>query len=306
MESALQKAEDIAVSMLAKGFVLGMDTVEKAKAFDEKHQLTSTATAKVASLDRTMGLSQKFSTGTLVVNEKMKEMDEKYQVAEKTKSALAAAEQTVSTASSVIMSNRYILTGAAWVTDAYNKVATTTTDASKSIKERMMAEQEGANQSGETAKVDLLEISEADEQEWKRHEDDSTKNVVQESPEMTCQESEHQAGERQMTNVAGNSKTGIEEQKNHEGEIAVVSHMQENIDTAEKDPSCHESEVSKANVHDSVLMTEQSEREHNQPEGEFANTHVPGSPVTILVTVSTIDGNSSNGPKKPDSAEGFL
>ena len=306
MESALQKAEDIAVSMLAKGFVLGMDAVEKAKAFDEKHQLTSTATAKVASLDRTMGLSQKFSTGTLVVNEKMKEMDEKYQVAEKTKSALTAAEQTVSTASSVIMSNRYILTGAAWVTDAYNKVATTTTDASKSIKERMMAEQEGANQSGETAKVDLLEISEADEQEWKRHEDDSTKNVVQESPEMTCQESEHQAGERQMTNVAGNSKTGIEEQKNHEGEIAVVSHMQENIDTAEKDPSCHESEVSKANVHDSVLMTEQSEREHNQREGEFANTHVPGSPVNIPVTVSTIDGNSSNGPKKPDSAKGFL
>lgn len=240
------------------------------------------------------------------MNEKMKEMDEKYQVAEKTKSALAAAEQTVSTASSVIMSNRYVLTGAAWVTDAYNKVATTTTDASKSIKERMMAEQEGANQSGETTKVDLLEISEADEKEWKRHKDDSTKNVVQESPEMTCQESEHQAGERQMTNVAGNSKTGIEEQKNHEGEIAVVSHMQENIDTAEKDPSCHESEVSKANVHDSVLMTKQSEREHNQPEGEFANTHVPGSPVTILVTVSTIDRNSSNGPKKPDSAEGFL
>ena len=191
MESALQKAEDIAVSMLAKGFVLGMDAVEKAKAFVEKHQLTSTATAKVASLDRTMGLSQKFSTRTLVVNEKMKEMDEKYQVAEKTKSALAATEQTVSTASSVIMSNRYILTGAAWVTDAYNKVATTTTDASKSIKERMMAEQEGANQSGETTKVDLLEISEADEKEWKRHKDDSTKNVVQESPEMTCQESEH-------------------------------------------------------------------------------------------------------------------
>jgi hypothetical protein len=32
--------------------------------FDEKHQLKSTATAKVASLDRTMGLSQKFSTGS--------------------------------------------------------------------------------------------------------------------------------------------------------------------------------------------------------------------------------------------------
>jgi hypothetical protein len=60
-----------------------MDGLEKANAFDEKHQLTSTstATAKVANLERTMGLSQKFSTGTLVVNQKMKEIDEKCQVA---------------------------------------------------------------------------------------------------------------------------------------------------------------------------------------------------------------------------------
>ncbi|OQU85575.1 hypothetical protein SORBI_3004G273600 [Sorghum bicolor] len=296
MEFALQKAEDIVSSMLAKGFVLGMDAVEKAKTFDEKHQLTSTATAKVASLDKTMGLSQKFNTGTLVVNEKMKEMDEKYQVAEKTKSALAAAEQTVSTASSAIMSNRYILTGAAWVTDAYNKVATTTTDVSTKTKERVMAEWEGANHSGETAKVDSLESSEADEEECKRHEDDSTNNFIVDSPEMTCQENEHQVGERQMTNV--------EENKNHEGEIA-VAHMQENTETAEN-PSCHESEVSKANAHDSILMTEQSEREHKQPEDEFAKTHVPGSPVTIPVTMSTIDRNSSNSPNKPDSAEGFL
>jgi len=45
------------------------------------------------------------------------------------------------------MSNRYILTGAAWVTDAYNKVATTTTDVSTKTKERMMAEWEGGSQS---------------------------------------------------------------------------------------------------------------------------------------------------------------
>jgi hypothetical protein len=61
---------------------------------------------------------------------KMKEMDEKYQVVEKTKLALAAAKQTVSTAGSAIMSNRYVLIGAAWVTGAYNKVATTTADVS--------------------------------------------------------------------------------------------------------------------------------------------------------------------------------
>jgi hypothetical protein len=87
-------------------------------------------------LDKSMGLSQKVHTGTLVVNEKMKEMDEKYQVAEKTKLALAAAEQTVSTAGSSIMSNMYVLIGVAWVTGAY-KVATTATDVSTKAKETM-------------------------------------------------------------------------------------------------------------------------------------------------------------------------
>lgn len=51
-ESALRKAEDVVSGMLAKGFVLGKDAVGKAKSFDEKHQLTSTATAKVASFDK--------------------------------------------------------------------------------------------------------------------------------------------------------------------------------------------------------------------------------------------------------------
>ena len=158
MESALRKAEDIVGSMLAKGFVLGMDAVEKAKAFDEKRQLTSTATAKVASLDKTMGLSQKFNTSTIVVNEKMKEMDEKYQVAEKTKSALAAAEQTVSTASSAIMSNRYVLTGAAWVTGAFSKVTSAANDVGAKAKEKIAAEQEHTNvEGGSAAQPDISE-----------------------------------------------------------------------------------------------------------------------------------------------------
>ena len=202
MESALRKAEDIVGSMLAKGFVLGMDAVEKAKAFDEKHQLTSTATAKVASLDKTMGLSQKFNTSTIVVNEKMKEMDEKYQVAEKTKSALAAAEQTVSTASSAIMSNRYVLTGAAWVTGAYSKVATTATDVGAKAKERMMAEQEGEHRDRELERTHLPESSKADGQECKLQEVSGNLG----SSETTQQESKHQEGERQMSNVPGNTE----------------------------------------------------------------------------------------------------
>ncbi|XP_062219976.1 binding partner of ACD11 1-like isoform X2 [Phragmites australis] len=305
MESALRKAEDAVGSMLAKGFVLGMDALEKAKSFDEKHQLTSTATAKVSSLDKSMGLSQKFSTGTLVVNEKMKEMDEKYQVAEKTKSALAAAEQTVTTAGSAIMSNRYVLTGAAWVTGAYNKVATPATDVGVKAKERMVAQQEEEHQDGELAKTHLPESSEAAEQECKDQEGDSVKNFVLESPEMAQQESEHQEGGGQITDRPENIEMVKQDQRNQEGEIA-ISHVQENVEIAEKEPKHHETESLKAHISDILLIAEQTEQEHKHLDGEFAKDHVPGSPVTIPVTVATIDGNSSNTPEKPESAQGFV
>jgi hypothetical protein len=141
--SALEKAEDIVGTMLAKGFILGRDALDKAKALDEKHQLTSTATARVSSFDKRIGLSEKISVGTSVVNDKVKDLDQKYLVSEKTRSAFAAAEQGVSTAGSAIMKNRYVLTGAAWVTGAFSKVANTANDVGAKTMEKIAAEQEG-------------------------------------------------------------------------------------------------------------------------------------------------------------------
>ncbi|XP_078446084.1 binding partner of ACD11 1-like [Wolffia australiana] len=122
-ESALQKAEDVVGSMLAKGFVLGKDVIDKAKAFDEKHQLVSTATAKVSSLDKKIGLSEKVSIGTSAVNEKVKEIDQKFHVSEKTKSAFVVAEQKVNDAGSAILKNKFVFQGVSWVTGAFNRVA---------------------------------------------------------------------------------------------------------------------------------------------------------------------------------------
>ncbi|EEF42371.1 binding partner of ACD11 1 [Ricinus communis] len=141
-ESAFQKAEDIVSSMLAKGFILGKDAVNKAKAFDEKHQFTSTATSKVASLDEKIGLTEKISAGTTLVNDKVREVDEKFRVSETTKSAFAAAEQTVSNAGSAIMKNRYVLTGASWVTGAFNRVAKAAGEVGQKTKEKVLAEEE--------------------------------------------------------------------------------------------------------------------------------------------------------------------
>lgn len=98
-ESAFHMAEEVVNSILAKGYVLGKDTINRAKSFDEKHQLTSTTSTKV------------------------REVDQKLQVSEKVKSAYLAAGQTVNSARFAIMKNEYVYKGASWVTGAFNKVA---------------------------------------------------------------------------------------------------------------------------------------------------------------------------------------
>lgn len=134
---AFRKAEDVVSSLLAKGYILGKETVDKAKSFDEKHQLTSTASAKVISFDKKIGLSEKISVGTSVVNDKVREVDEKLHVSDKAKAALNAAEQTVSNAGSAIMKNRYVLTGTTWVTGAFNKVTKAAGDVGQKTKEKV-------------------------------------------------------------------------------------------------------------------------------------------------------------------------
>ncbi|KAM0901955.1 hypothetical protein ACQ4PT_019522 [Festuca glaucescens] len=293
IESALHKAEDVVGSMLAKGFILGKDALEKAKTFDETHQLTSTATAKVSSIDKSLGLSEKISTGTLVVNEKMKEMDEKYQVAEKTKSALVAAEQTVSTAGSAIMSNRYILTGTAWVTEAYNKVATTATETYN--KEKMMADQD----------AELLKnhLHESSEEAGQCQEGDTAKVRTLESTE-TGQMAD-QEGECPKISMPEDPDMGKGELKNQNGEIEKAQ-AQEKTETCGEEHKHQEAELPKANTPESLLMAEQTEQEHKHPDTGVANTHNPGSPVTIPVCMATDDGNSSSSPKKPEAAQGFI
>ncbi|MED6219224.1 hypothetical protein PIB30_033837 [Stylosanthes scabra] len=168
-DSALRKAEDVVSSMLAKGFILGKDAVNKAKTLDEKHQLTSTASAKVASIDQKIGFSEKITAGASAVSGRVREVDQKFQVSEKTKSAFAAAEQKVSTAGSALMKNRYILTGASWVTGAFNRVSKAAEDVGQKTKEKVVS---------------------AEEQQ-KRQVEDQYAQVLSESPKADAAASEH-------------------------------------------------------------------------------------------------------------------
>ncbi|XP_050887380.1 binding partner of ACD11 1 isoform X1 [Lathyrus oleraceus] len=134
---AVKKAEDAISTMLAKGFILGKDAINKTKSLDERLQLTSNASSTVASIDRKIGLSDKLSIGTTIVNEKVKEMDERYQLSGMTKSAYAVAEQKASSAGTAIMSNSYVLTGASWVSSAFSAIAKAAEDVSTMTKEKV-------------------------------------------------------------------------------------------------------------------------------------------------------------------------
>lgn len=93
--------------MLAKGSAIRQEAVNKAKAFDEKHQLTASASAKVISFDRRVGLSEKLTVGISVVNEKVKSVDQKLHVSDKTMAAIFAAERKINDTGSAVKTSRF-------------------------------------------------------------------------------------------------------------------------------------------------------------------------------------------------------
>nr|XP_011463152.1 PREDICTED: uncharacterized protein LOC101300908 isoform X3 [Fragaria vesca subsp. vesca] len=144
--SAVEKAEDVVSTIVAKGFVLGKYAISKAKAFDEQHNLSSKASATVATIDQKIGLMEKLSMGKDVVNEKVKQMDERFLVSEKTKTVFAVAEQKASSAGSAILSNPYVWSGASWVSTALGAFAKATEDVTTKTKEKVVRAEEEKQQ----------------------------------------------------------------------------------------------------------------------------------------------------------------
>ncbi|WVZ51296.1 hypothetical protein U9M48_002463 [Paspalum notatum var. saurae] len=136
---AVRKAEEVVSTMLARGFVLSKDALKRAQSFDGRHQqLLSTATARVASLDRRLGLSDKFSLGTAAARGAARGVDERFQVTERAWGAFAAAGE-------VVAGSPYASRGAAWVSAAVGAVARAASDVGAMTMEKVVrAEEEGA------------------------------------------------------------------------------------------------------------------------------------------------------------------
>ncbi|XP_042509880.1 binding partner of ACD11 1-like isoform X2 [Macadamia integrifolia] len=132
----VSKAHDVVTSVLAKGSAIGQDAMNKAKAFDEKHQLRANASAKVISFDRRVGLTEKFTVGISMVNEKVKSVDQKLQVSDKTMAALTAAERKLNDTGSAVTQSRYVVAGTAWFNGAFSKMAKVGQEAGSKTREK--------------------------------------------------------------------------------------------------------------------------------------------------------------------------
>ncbi|XP_020579843.1 binding partner of ACD11 1 isoform X2 [Phalaenopsis equestris] len=119
----VDKAHDVVAGILARGSALRQDAVNKAKAFDEKHQLSANASARVISFDRRVGLSEKFTLGITTVNEKVKSVDQRLHVSDKTMAVITVAEQKLSDTGTAVKTNRYVMAGTNWLNGAFGKVA---------------------------------------------------------------------------------------------------------------------------------------------------------------------------------------
>lgn len=105
--------------MAAKGYVLGRDTLGKAKAFDESHHISANAVAKVAELSHGIHLTDKISAGV----EAAKTVDQRYRISGATKSAVSATRRSAICAASGVVHSDHFSKGAVWLSGALSRAS---------------------------------------------------------------------------------------------------------------------------------------------------------------------------------------
>ncbi|XP_020979303.1 binding partner of ACD11 1 isoform X2 [Arachis ipaensis] len=121
---AVTAAQEVVKTMLAKGYVLSKDALAKAREFDESHQVSATATAKVSELSERLRLADKISTGVGAV----KSVDQKYNISEIARSAASATGRSVAAAGDSVVNSSYFSKGALWLSGALTRAAHVASD----------------------------------------------------------------------------------------------------------------------------------------------------------------------------------
>ncbi|CAI9297131.1 unnamed protein product [Lactuca saligna] len=121
---AVTLAQDVVKTMIAKGYILGKDALGKAKQFDESHQVSASAAAKVAELSERMGLTDKVFAGV----EAVRSVDQRYHISDTTKSVVSATGRTAAAAATTVVNSSYFSKGALWMSGALSRAAQAAAD----------------------------------------------------------------------------------------------------------------------------------------------------------------------------------
>lgn len=116
---AITVAQVVVKTMIAKGYELSRDALTKAKAFDESHNVSATAAAKVAEASHKIGLTDKVYYGINAV----KSVDGRYHVSEVTKTAAVYTGRTAVSAAKAVVNSSYFANGALWVSGILDRAS---------------------------------------------------------------------------------------------------------------------------------------------------------------------------------------
>ncbi|GAQ79154.1 hypothetical protein KFL_000250310 [Klebsormidium nitens] len=147
------KSQGIISTMLARGYILAADTMNKARAVDEKYQGSSTVKAKATAVDTKLGISDKTTAASTTVNKSLKSFDEKYKISETTKSAIGTVEAKINDAGKAMMKNKTVAGGVGWFQSSMKKVGEAASKVSSKTSEKIAAyrAKEGGGAKGDEA-----------------------------------------------------------------------------------------------------------------------------------------------------------
>lgn len=120
-------AQDVVVRMVSMGYQLSKDALARARDFDESHQVSATAAAKVADLSKRVGLTDTIYAGV----DAARSVDERYQVSETTRTVVSATGRTAAAVTNTVVSSSYFSAGALLVSDVLNRAAKVAADLAK-------------------------------------------------------------------------------------------------------------------------------------------------------------------------------
>jgi len=124
----------VIASLLAAGYILGKDTLQKAQEFDEKHQILVKAQmavdqlkAKAQEIDQTYHISEKVQVASSIVQAKAQEIDQTYHISERVNNAANVAKVQAQTLATRAQENPTIAQGISTLSNTIQNVKQTVT-----------------------------------------------------------------------------------------------------------------------------------------------------------------------------------